>query len=293
MYQLKWDPLPFIEKHCNPHQKLQVALAVSAPSSKTESLLKELEAQQNPDGGFPGRGQWSWIKKKKKVSATAETAESLYLLAGYNMKSETTRRAAAFLAERQREDGGWAENPELGKYIPDDVTWISSTRSIPWMSGVVGKALVRSGYKGWDVELATRFLLEAQGECGTWPYVVGEEASAQEFAGIQAIVEALLLMDIPKEHPVIQKAARAVIEARSMWETNLLHASSALKVFWLLDYEKSHEYVRSLIEYILGKQRPDGAWGDENPHPEGTAQFVQLLGEWGVYYHGHTRAGFH
>ena len=286
MYQLKWDPLPFIEKHCNSHQRLQAAMALSAPSTKIESLLKELEAQQNPDGGFPGRGQWSWIEKKKKVSATAETAESLYLLARYNIESKITRGAIAFLIEHQREDGGWAENPELGRYIPNDVTWISSDRSIPWMTGVVAKALLHSRYSEWNVELTKNFLLKTQTEHGTWPYIVGEQASIEEFAGVQAIVEALLLMDIPKEHPVVQKAIRAVIEARPMWEENLLYASSALRVFWLLEYEKSHQYVKDLIEYILSRQRPDGAWGDEKPHPEGTAQFVQLLGDWGVYYQG-------
>lgn len=284
--KLKYDPLPFVLGAGKPYHKVQILHALGKKGPLYEEALAVLEAQQNPDGGFPGRGQWSWIEKKKKVSATAETAESLYLLARYNIKSKITGGATAFLIEHQREDGGWAENPELGRYIPNDVTWISSDRSIPWMTGVVAKALLHSGYSEWNVELTKNFLLETQTECGTWPYIVGEQASIEEFAGVQAIVEALLLMDIPKEHPVVQKAIHAVTEARSMWEDNLLYASSALRVFWLLEYEKSHHYVKDLIEYILGRQRPDGAWGDEKPHPEGTAQFVQLLGDWDIYYQG-------
>lgn len=286
MYRLKWNPMPFIEEHCNPHQKLQAALAVSAPPGMIKSRLENLEAQQNPDGGFPGRGQWSWIEKRKQTSATAETAESLYLLAKYNVESKIVSGASAFLIQNQRKDGGWAENPELGRYIPEDVTWISSYRSIPWMTGTVAKALLLSGHGEWDAKLAKNLLLETQAECGMWPYIVGEKASAEEFAGVHSIIEALLLMKVPRDHPVVRKAVQTIIEARPMWEENLLYSSSALRVFWLLGYEKSHQYVKDLIEYILRKQRSDGGWGEKRPHPEGTASFVQLLGEWGIYYEG-------
>lgn len=284
MYQVKWNPMPFIEEHCKPHSKLQAALAASTSSCKIESLIDELQTQQNPDGGFPGRGPWTWIEKNKNASATSETAESLYLFAQYGIDSEVTRRAAAFLINLQREDGGWAENPELGEFIPDDVRWISSCTSVPWMTGVVAKALLRSGHREWDVELTTRFLLETQDECGTWPYLVGEKALTEEFAGVHKILEALLLLGLPKDHQAIQRLTQAVLRARSRWETSLLYASSALNVFRLLEYEKSHEHVRSLIKFVINSQRRDGSWGEKRPDPEGTAQLVQLLGEWGVYY---------
>lgn len=278
--------MQFIEKECNPHQKLQAALAISAPSDIIQSLLKDLEDQQNSDGGFPGRGSWDWIKKRKNASATAETAESLYLLAKYNIESNIINKAINFLVEHQRKDGGWAENSELGRHIPDSVSWISSDRSVPWMTGVVAKALLHAKYSEWDVDLTKSFFLKTQDNCGTWPYIVGEQSSVEEFAGIHSIVEALLLMDIPKSHSVIQKALAAVVKARSMWEENLLYASTALRLYWLLEYEISHPNVRNLIEYILSRQRLDGAWGENKPHPEGTAQFVQLLGDWGIYYKG-------
>src|SRR5439155_10601474 len=69
------------------------------PSTEWEPLVKKLRAAQNADGG------WSQIKKAK--SDAYATGQALYALAEASVKSddESVRKAQAFLAKTQRQDG--------------------------------------------------------------------------------------------------------------------------------------------------------------------------------------------
>jgi hypothetical protein len=72
------------------------------PAGEWEPLVKRLRGGQNPDGGF------SQIPKAK--SDAYATGQALYALAEAGAKpgDEAVRKAQAFLAKTQREDGAWA-----------------------------------------------------------------------------------------------------------------------------------------------------------------------------------------
>jgi hypothetical protein len=71
-------------------------------SERTNTLLKELRAQQLPDGS------WAWLKGNKIGDAWA-TGEALYALGvtGASHTDPTVQRAWSFLKKTQREDGDW------------------------------------------------------------------------------------------------------------------------------------------------------------------------------------------
>jgi squalene cyclase len=72
------------------------------PDTEWKPLAQQLRSAQNSDGG------WSQITKAK--SDAYATGQALYALAeaGAKPDDDAVRRAQAFLAKTQRQDGGWA-----------------------------------------------------------------------------------------------------------------------------------------------------------------------------------------
>jgi squalene cyclase len=72
------------------------------PSTEWEPLVKELRGAQNVDGG--------WGQTKDAQSDAYATGQALYALARAGVKpdDEVVRKAQSYLAETQRQDGGWA-----------------------------------------------------------------------------------------------------------------------------------------------------------------------------------------
>ncbi len=86
-----------------------------------------LEAQQNADGGFGedcrsydlGEAGLAW--RGRGASTPSQTAWALIgLVAGGAARSDSATRAAAWLCERQREDGDWDEDHFTGTGFPRD-----------------------------------------------------------------------------------------------------------------------------------------------------------------------------
>jgi squalene-hopene/tetraprenyl-beta-curcumene cyclase len=75
---------------------------LNLPAAEWEPLVKKLRGAQNADGGW---GQTNGAK-----SDAYATGQALYALAEAGAKpgDEAVRKAQAFLANAQREDGGWA-----------------------------------------------------------------------------------------------------------------------------------------------------------------------------------------
>jgi hypothetical protein len=72
------------------------------PSTEWEPLVKKLRGAQNADGG--------WGQTKDAKSDAYATGQALYALARVGVKpgDEIVRKAQSYLAETQRQDGGWA-----------------------------------------------------------------------------------------------------------------------------------------------------------------------------------------
>src|SRR5579864_8985336 len=80
----------------------------SSSSPPDSALVTSLLQAQNPDGGWPYQGGSSW---------TEPTALSLLALGA---RPECTH-GYAWLAARQRPDGGWSPQPPV-----DQTTWVTS-----------------------------------------------------------------------------------------------------------------------------------------------------------------------
>jgi squalene-hopene/tetraprenyl-beta-curcumene cyclase len=72
------------------------------PAKECVPLVKKLRSAQNADGG--------WSQTKEASSDAFATGQALYALveAGVKPDDEAVRKAQAFLAKTQRQDGGWA-----------------------------------------------------------------------------------------------------------------------------------------------------------------------------------------
>jgi hypothetical protein len=95
-------------RSAKPDEELQAAALrlvlwrrLGLPASEWEPLVKRLRGAQNADGGF------SQIPKAR--SDAYATGQALYALAEAGVKpdDEAVRKAQAFLAKTQREDGAW------------------------------------------------------------------------------------------------------------------------------------------------------------------------------------------
>ena len=75
---------------------------LGSPATEWEPLVKKLRGAQNADGG--------WGQTKKAKSDAYATGQALYALAEAGVKpgDDAVRKAQAFLAGTQREDGAWA-----------------------------------------------------------------------------------------------------------------------------------------------------------------------------------------
>lgn len=84
-----------------------------------------------------------------------------------------------FILKHQNPDGGWSENPTLK--IPPEQTWLSSERSITWLSADIIDLLQQGGMKGCsEWQRAVEWLRTMQNDAGRWPSLAPEENEGKE-----------------------------------------------------------------------------------------------------------------
>jgi hypothetical protein len=98
----KWLQTPPADKDAQDLAlRLVIAHRFNQPDESTKPLLKQLRAQQNPDGG--------WSQAKDMTSDAYATGQALFALAeaGVKLADPAVKRGHAFLAKTQQPDGGW------------------------------------------------------------------------------------------------------------------------------------------------------------------------------------------
>jgi hypothetical protein len=92
----------------------------------------------------------------------------LLLRAGLPPHGINVQSAVTFILNRQRPDGGWSENPALK--TPQEQTWLSSERSIVWLSADVVDLLRQTGQgESAACRKALDWLRAMQSPGGGWP----------------------------------------------------------------------------------------------------------------------------
>jgi len=285
-YILKYDPIPTIFERGNSYHKLKaLSFLAGRDGNRLLGLLDNINSSQNADGGWPWLGRWEF--DEKIPSSITDTAYFLPPLidAGVDTNSEEIKRASAFLLKAQRDDGGWAENPELHKTMWESWTWFSVDHSVTWITGLVIKALLKSGHPpdAPAIVKAVGFLKSMQNEEGGWPSHIGvPEPGSTEMWTMEEVVSTLLSCGETKDSEIIRKAESAILNHRGRWQEPV---ENPLGVFLMLGYDREHEYVAECIRHLLENQKEDGGWGfynEWNSSPDQTVRWLEVLQKYGV-----------
>ncbi|HEY7952337.1 MAG TPA: squalene--hopene cyclase [Solirubrobacteraceae bacterium] len=119
--------------------------------------LRWLLEQQEADGSWFGRWGVNY------VYGTGAAVPAL-IAAGVTPAAASVRRAVAWLAAHQNEDGGWGEDPR--SY--DDPAWIGRGPSTASQTAWALLALHAAGERGAVIQRGLRWLIETQKADGSW-----------------------------------------------------------------------------------------------------------------------------
>jgi hypothetical protein len=285
-YVLKYDPVPGIfEKGSLYHQLKALSFLAERGDNRLIDVLEKVKSSQNADGGWSWLGRWEF--DEKIPSSITDTAYFLHPLidSGTDTHSKEVTKASAFLLKAQRDDGGWAENPELRKTMSESWIWFSVNHSVTWITGLVITALIKAGYPhdALPVTRATEFLKNMQNKEGGWPSHAGiPKPSSTDMWTMEEIISALLSCGEKKDSDLIRKAESAIAKHRDRWQEPV---ENPLGVFLMLGYDREHEYVTECIRHLIENQKEDGGWGfynDWSSSPDQTVRWLEILLKYGI-----------
>jgi hypothetical protein len=279
---LPGQPFPFIFSEGDVATQLTcLAFFDLARSHRGRECLLELIARQRADGAFPSRlDPLEWGMRETVRHAL------LLLAVGVPPASVNVDRAVRFVLDRQRPDGGWCENESLE--TPPGQTWLSSGRSITWLTADVVELLRQVELGAPACRAAVDWLRSVQNQDGGWPSLApelegGEEALSDPDASAQI---AFLLGEINGQDDASYLRGRALFEqhlddcARDAErgyrirrrdgrreEIEVYHLTHLL-LSWPLDrprriesgYDVTDPRVERMMEALVDLQRPDGGW---------------------------------
>jgi squalene cyclase len=285
-YFMKYDPVPLIFEKGNPYHQLKaLSFLAERDDSRLINVLEKVKSSQNADGGWSWLGRWDF--DERIPSSITDTAYYLPPLidVGTDVRSEEVVRAAAFLLETQRNDGGWAENPELRKTMQESWTWFSVDHSVTWITSLVINALIKAGYPhdAPQIVKAIGFLKNMQNEEGGWPsHTDIPEPGSTDMWTMEETISVLLSCGEKKDSKIIRKAENAIVKHRDRWKEPV---ENPLGVFLMLGYDRGHQYVEECIRHLIDNQKEDGGWGyynDWRSSPDQTARWLEVLLKYGV-----------
>jgi hypothetical protein len=301
--QLRHNPFPVVFNRGDEATRLvTLQLLDQGESPQARGCLLELIKQQRADGAFPSRldpHRWG-------MRETARHA-LLLLKAGLPPEGVNVGSAVRHILSQQRPNGGWSENPALE--TPPEQTWLSSERSIVWLSADVAALLRQVGQPDSQAcRRALEWLRAMQSRRGGWPSLashVGEQQAVAEDPDATAQVT-FLMRQVYGEHDPAYLKGKELFEryldqcaqdaARGYWirlrdgekESLDVYHLTHLLLSWLLDssrriqsgYDVSDPRVRRMMEALIDIQGEDGGWRPffaQKSSPRYTALAVKVL----------------
>jgi hypothetical protein len=301
--KLKYDPFPLIFARGDEATQLACLKFFDlSDSPRARECLLALIRRQRSDGTFPSHldpGDWGML----------ETVRSTILLLELGLPPEGANVASAvqFLLNHQNPDGGWSENRALK--LPPERTWLSSERSITWLTADIVGLLRRVGMGERPAyEAAVELLRTMQNRHGGWLSLARDVTDQQSGTGDpDATAQIGFLMGelYGEDDPAYLKAKRlfeghldkcAQDVERGYWvrlrdgerEELDVYILTHLLLSWLLDqprrlqsgYDASDPRVKRMMEALVGIQRDDGGWRPffaEESSPVYTVLAVKVL----------------
>lgn len=280
---LKHNPFPFIFAQGDETTKLAcLEFFGLVDSPQARGCLLRLVKQQRADGAFPSPlDPEEWGMRETVRDAL------LLLKVGLPPAGVNVQAAVQSVLNQQRPDGGWCENPALA--IPPEQTWLSTARSIIWVTADAVDLLRRVGWgERQECQAALALLRAMQNEYGGWPSLAGGTDDEQPGTGDPDVTAqvAFLLGEVYGEENLAYRRGQALFERhldecvrdveRGYWirvrdgvkEDLDVYTLTHLLLSWLLDpprrfqagYDARDPRVRRMMETLIAIQWEDGGW---------------------------------
>jgi hypothetical protein len=253
-----------------------------ADSLRAKECLLALVRQQRSDGAHPSgfdSAQWGMLETVRHTL--------LLLQVGLPADGLNVHSAVRFVLRQQRADGGWCENPDLA--LPPERFWLSTQRSITWLTADVVELLRQAG-SGEDAgcQAALSWLRAMQNRRGAWPSRAWDPEEHPDDSGDPDATSQIgfLMGDLyGQDEPVyaraqelfegyldqaVQEVERGYrIRPRDGQRVDLdVYDLTHLLLSWPLDpprrirhgYDTGDARVRRMMEALVGIQRADGGW---------------------------------
>jgi hypothetical protein len=251
-------------------------------SPRAKECLLALVRQQRSDGAHPSgfdMAQWGMLETVRHTL--------LLLQVGLPVDGLNVRSAVRFVLRQQQPDGGWCENPDLA--LPPERFWLSTQRSITWLTADVVELLRRAGL-GEDArcQAALSWLRAMQNQRGAWPSQAWDPKEHPDESGDPDATSQIgfLMGDLYGEDDPAYAKARELFEGyldqaaqeveqgyrirpRDGQRVDLdVYDLTHLLLSWPLDpprrIQRGHDTgdprVRRMMEALVAIQRADGGW---------------------------------
>jgi hypothetical protein len=277
------DPFPLIFASGDEFAKLACLVFFGlAGSPRANECLLNLIKLQRADGAFPsGFDPTNW-GMQETIRHTL-----LFLRTGLPPGGVIVASAVRFVLDRQNPDGGWCENPTLR--LPAERTWISSERSITWLTADVVDLLSQVEMaESREFQAAVDWLRSMQNDHGAWPSLAPAtgkkpDATGDPDATVQigflvgalygqadpAYRKATVLFEAYLDECAEDVARGYRIRQRdgAKEEPDVYHLTH-LFLSWLLDpprrfqsgYDVADPRVSRMMAKLIDIQREDGGW---------------------------------
>jgi hypothetical protein len=274
--KLKYDAVAYVMEHGSPYHRAQVLAALGETGAPTFArAVGELRALCD------AKGRWPWRWNPRNPWATGETARAAKFLVEFGEDGDggIARNALDCFVQRQRIDGGWANNPDLAPLIPKEWEWLSAADSSPAITGEVLSclAVIDCRLPG-RIARARKFIYRVQNKEGGWPTHVGPRyAYGSDPAAFAEVLGGLLDSGDSPKATVVTRAVRAIHAHKSEWSEP---AFNPLDTFLMLGWDPLSPIVDGCVKLLIERQRPDGGWnwfGDMPSDPGQTAYWLPKL----------------
>jgi prenyltransferase beta subunit len=235
----------------------------SIDDESIQKMMKKIESCQRNDGGFQ-------LETKGTSSSVIETAIAVDFLLdiGKPRDSKVIAKAVDFLLSWQREDGGFAESPNVKHPVDWDDRYIYEKRiSTPHVTAWVLRALFKARFpkESSAVDKALQYLAMHQKEDGGWSHFKSEKKSCPYLTGLILITlggfsefkDAIDISSLRKYYINRQKNNGSIGDC--------LDASLLVAEAWAnMEINVNEPNMQRLLEWIKQQQNPDGSFIDKD-----------------------------
>lgn len=239
--------LLFIDEHGNLQDKarlLFLMLGEVPPGNITRPLLEK----QNPDGGFPSR------PRGENISSVDSTLTALWQLNEVGaLGSREAQRAIQFLADTQKADGAWDENPALP--LHDLPPWIvpGQQATINYLTSYSAYWLALTNFSDQArVKKALDLLASQQKDNGEIP----------GYMHSQWIATGAFMLAGKYQNEVDRSLEYLQSRPPDTWENS--------QIAWALDclggagLSQEHPLISTLLNELVHRQEDGGSWSSED-----------------------------